>query len=370
MAMKMAVVSMEMTPGEFLPAGVLGTRDFLDPETSVDGQQDHRQETGKPNNKGNFKKGARKSFSPPEKPKAGPKPDTVCYYCKEKGHWKRNCSKYLADLKSGLIKKKKGIFDIHVIDVYLTGSRSMPGYLILFANCHSPPHRRGSAADSSACDVPSPPPAVDHRSPDTAHRRRALMEPNEPINTKLYQLGNGGSLIFEHDLNALSDFLGRPHPEFHGIQVNDQPGGELQWVITADLRGKMEPPTSERILFSFCESNWLDGLARGLQEALARLCGQNVVRILASRFAHLVRRDAMGVPMELQPHPELRHHAEYLDFMLYQTQKDLDAPAHANLAPTLTPSCSEAIKPLARDRKTLASSVSRRTLLLCAFAPR
>ncbi|KAK1626863.1 hypothetical protein QYE76_001178 [Lolium multiflorum] len=38
----------------------------------------------------------------------------------------------------------------------------------------------------------------------------------------------------------------------------------------------MEPPTSERILFSFRESNWLDGLARGLQEALARLCGQNV----------------------------------------------------------------------------------------------
>ncbi|KAK1621211.1 hypothetical protein QYE76_026728 [Lolium multiflorum] len=126
------------------------------------------------------------------------------------------------------------------------------------------------------------------------------MEPNEPLNTKFYQLGNGGDLIFEHDLNALSDFLGRPHPEFHGIQVNDQVGGELQWIITADLRGKLEPPTSERILFSFRESNWLDGLARGLQEALARLCGQNVVRILASRYAHLVRRDAMGVPMELQ----------------------------------------------------------------------
>ncbi|KAK1649170.1 hypothetical protein QYE76_066975, partial [Lolium multiflorum] len=77
---------------------------------------------GKPN-KGNFKKGGKKVTVPPEKPKAGPKPDTVCYYCKEKGHWKRNCSKYLADLKSGLIKKK-GIFDIHVIDVYLTGSRS------------------------------------------------------------------------------------------------------------------------------------------------------------------------------------------------------------------------------------------------------
>ncbi|KAK1666745.1 hypothetical protein QYE76_054904 [Lolium multiflorum] len=60
---------------------------------------------GKPN-KGNFKKGGKKVVAPPEKPKAGPKPDTVCYYCKEKGHWKRNCPKYLADLKSGHVKKK------------------------------------------------------------------------------------------------------------------------------------------------------------------------------------------------------------------------------------------------------------------------
>ncbi|KAK1603535.1 hypothetical protein QYE76_071902, partial [Lolium multiflorum] len=77
---------------------------------------------GKPN-KGNFKKGGKKVAAPPEKPKAGPKPETVCYYCQGKGHWKRNCTKYLADLKSGHVKKK-GIFDIHVIDVYLTGSRS------------------------------------------------------------------------------------------------------------------------------------------------------------------------------------------------------------------------------------------------------
>ena len=38
------------------------------------------------------------------------------------GHWKRNCPKYLADKKAG--KEKSGIFDIHVIDVYLTNSRS------------------------------------------------------------------------------------------------------------------------------------------------------------------------------------------------------------------------------------------------------
>ncbi|KAK1607251.1 hypothetical protein QYE76_030924 [Lolium multiflorum] len=56
--------------------------------------------------KGKFKKGGKKAATPPVKPKSGPKPDAECYY-KEKGHWKRNCSKYLADLKSGLVKKKK-----------------------------------------------------------------------------------------------------------------------------------------------------------------------------------------------------------------------------------------------------------------------
>ncbi|KAK1695557.1 hypothetical protein QYE76_012254 [Lolium multiflorum] len=61
---------------------------------------------GKPN-KGNFKKGGKKVAAHPEKPKAGPKPETVCYYCQGKGHWKRNCSKYLADLKSGHVKRKE-----------------------------------------------------------------------------------------------------------------------------------------------------------------------------------------------------------------------------------------------------------------------
>ncbi|KAK1681315.1 hypothetical protein QYE76_042163 [Lolium multiflorum] len=52
----------------------------------------------------------------------------------------------------------------------------------------------------------------------------------EPTNVKFYQLGNGGDLIFERDLDALSDFLGRPHPEFHEVEVHDQQGGELQWT--------------------------------------------------------------------------------------------------------------------------------------------
>src|SRR3954463_1580588 len=68
-----------------------------------------------------FKKGGGKRNAPAEKKlKSGPKPDTECFYCKDKGHWKRNCPKYLADKKAGTIK---GIFDIHVIDVFLTSPR-------------------------------------------------------------------------------------------------------------------------------------------------------------------------------------------------------------------------------------------------------
>lgn len=115
-----------------------------------------------------------------------------------------------------------------------------------------------------------------------------------------HHAGNGGSLIFERDLEALAEFLERPHPEFFGGQVNDQPGGELQWVVVADLRGKLEPPMSERIQFSVRENNRVDGLARAMQEALARLCGQNVNKINGNRtipnatFGNISEEDSEG----------------------------------------------------------------------------
>ncbi|KAK1645356.1 hypothetical protein QYE76_063161 [Lolium multiflorum] len=58
--------------------------------------------------------------------------------------------------------------------------------------------------------------------------------------------------------------------------------------------------------------------------------------------------------MELQPHPELRHHAEHLDFMLYHTQQDLDnARAYANQTHLALATHADAIKMLAQDRKKL-----------------
>ena len=75
--------------------------------------------------KGNFKKNGKKVSTPMKKPKARPKPETKCFYCKGNGHWKRNYPKYLADKKDG--KVNKYIFDIHVIDVYHTNARSSAG---------------------------------------------------------------------------------------------------------------------------------------------------------------------------------------------------------------------------------------------------
>ena len=59
-----------------------------------------------------------------KKPKARPKPETECFYCKGNVHWKQNCPKYLEDKKDG--KVNKSIYDIHVIDVYFTSVHSSP----------------------------------------------------------------------------------------------------------------------------------------------------------------------------------------------------------------------------------------------------
>ena len=41
---------------------------------------------GKGKKKGNFKKNSKKVVTPMKKPKAGPKTETECFYCKGNGH--------------------------------------------------------------------------------------------------------------------------------------------------------------------------------------------------------------------------------------------------------------------------------------------
>ena len=74
--------------------------------------------------KGNFKQNGKQVVTSVKKPKARPELETECFYCKGNGHWKRKCPEYLVDKKDG--KVNKGIFDIQVIDVYLTSVYSSP----------------------------------------------------------------------------------------------------------------------------------------------------------------------------------------------------------------------------------------------------
>ena len=186
--------------------------------------------------------------------------------------------------------------------------------------------------------------------------------PTEPfVETQVYDLVNGGDLIFERDLVALAEFLGRTPPVFYGGKVADQPGGQLQWVIMANLPGKPESPMFRQIQFSLRENTWLDGLARALQEALARLCGQNSLAIEGERFAHLSRHTSLGVPITLPFHPVLRHHVGHMDYMLFETQVKLDnSRAYANHTYLQLDQHAETIKFLAKERRELRQLVTKR----------
>ena len=74
--------------------------------------------------KGSPKKGG-KPVVAHKAPKPGPKPGIECFYYKGDSHWKRDCPKYLEDKKARkIVRRDKGIFDIHVIDIFLTSDGS------------------------------------------------------------------------------------------------------------------------------------------------------------------------------------------------------------------------------------------------------
>ena len=76
---------------------------------------------GKGKERGTSSRMTSKLSLPWRSPKLDPSLKLSASTAKESGHWKRNCPKYLADKKAS---KTKGICDIHVIDVYLTSTRS------------------------------------------------------------------------------------------------------------------------------------------------------------------------------------------------------------------------------------------------------
>ena len=84
---------------------------------------------GKGKKKGNFKKNIKQVAAQEKKPKSGPKPETECFYCKQTGHWKRNCPKYLADKKDG--KVNKGICIYMLLMCTSPELAVAPRYLIL-----------------------------------------------------------------------------------------------------------------------------------------------------------------------------------------------------------------------------------------------
>ena len=52
--------------------------------------------------------------------RGGASRETICFYCKEKGHWKRKCLKYLADKKKTSASKGIKVIQVNVIDILLT----------------------------------------------------------------------------------------------------------------------------------------------------------------------------------------------------------------------------------------------------------
>ena len=71
-------------------------------------------------------------------------------------------------------------------------------------------------------------------------------------------------------------------------------------------------------------NTWKEGLVRAMQEAIARLCGQNIDKLKNTRFIYYPRHNPMGRPITMPPHPKMNHYVAYLDFMVYKTRKELD----------------------------------------------
>src|SRR4051794_5991275 len=114
----------------------------------------------------------------------------------------------------------------------------------------------------------------------------------------------------------------------------------------------------------------MDGLARAMQEALARLCGQNVNKVKDTRFFHYARHDSMGQPLDVPSHPDLKNHVEHLEFMLHVTRKELDnSRAYANHTQLTLARQTDTFKIMAKERKSLRHQRAKKDYIIaCLYA--
>ncbi|KAK1668929.1 hypothetical protein QYE76_057088 [Lolium multiflorum] len=173
--------------------------------------------------------------------------------------------------------------------------------------------------------------------------------PNEDKDIKSFATANAIQVRINDNIRMMAELHARWEREEKLAKENNV---AKVWTITTtsnvNASHVAKPPT-----INGKATGWTDSLVL-FNEALARLCGQNVATLREARFAHLARRNSAGEPMDLQSHPELKHHVEHLDFMLFQTQKELDnSRAYANQTHLALAQHADAIKMLAKDRKSL-----------------
>src|SRR3954470_16184120 len=102
-----------------------------------------------------------------------------------------------------------------------------------------------------------------------------------------------------------------------------------------------------------------------MQEALARQCGQSINQIKGTRFEFYPRRDVMGQPLEAPYHHELKSQLDYLSFMMYDRQKELEnARAYAKHKYDIAKKKDQTIAMLVKDHKSRRRQLDKKERII------
>src|SRR3954464_8911536 len=133
----------------------------------------------------------------------------------------------------------------------------------------------------------------------------------------------------------------------------------------------IEAPTSEGVQFTLRENNWLDGLARAMQEALARPWGQSIDQIKGTRFEFFPSLHANGQPLEAPYHHELKTQLGHLSFMMYDRQQELDNYRdYSNHKSAIIKTKDQTIAMLVKDRKSRRRQLDKKEHIIAHLCHR